>query len=118
MNRRQEGDALVPQATQGDLQDAGGRRVEPLEVVDRDQDGPSLREQAKRVEKCQPDRVRIGRLLSRLGDEEGHLEGAPAGDGSAPATSSRTPVSSSERPVNASAASAWTARHVSTRSRR
>jgi len=50
-----------------------------LEVIDRNQDGCRLREQAERIEECKPDRMGIWRLVSRLGDEEGHLESAAAG---------------------------------------
>ena len=70
----EEADRLVPQAPQRDLQHACGGRVEPVQVVERDQHGAALGERAQHVEEREPDRARVRGLRSRLGEEEGDLE--------------------------------------------
>ena len=73
-HRRKDADPLAPQAPQRDLKRAGGRRVEPLQVVDGNQQRAPLLELAQRVEDRKPDRVRLRRIVLRLGQEQRNLE--------------------------------------------
>ena len=70
----EKADGLVAQAPQGDLQHACGGRVEPLQVVERDQHGAALGERSQHVEEREPDRARVRGLRARLGEQEGDLE--------------------------------------------
>ena len=48
-----------------------------MQVVERDDHRAALGKRPQDVEQREPDRVRVGRLLSRLGEQERHLERAP-----------------------------------------
>ena len=72
----QEADRLRAEPTGGKADDLQGRRVEPLEIVDRDEHLPVVRERAKRAEERRGYPARV-RLLTGRGDEEGNLECAP-----------------------------------------
>ena len=74
--RREDGDRLVAEASESDLEHCGRRRVEPLDVVERNEHGVLLRQHADRVEESQADEARVGRRVARLHEEERDLEGA------------------------------------------
>ncbi len=76
-HRREQADALVTQAPERDLQHAGRRRVEPLEVVEREDDRLPLGEHAEDVEHGQSDGSRVRSNLPGLCQEERDLERAP-----------------------------------------
>ena len=67
----------LAQAPERDLEHAGGGRVEPLDVVEGDEDRAALGESTQDVEHGQPDRVRIGSHLARLGEQQRDLERPP-----------------------------------------
>jgi hypothetical protein len=75
----QHTDRLVAQAAKGNLEHACRGRVEPLHVVERDEDGPVLSEHPLDVENGEPDRVRIRRVIARLHEPERNLERPPTG---------------------------------------
>ena len=77
-HRREHADPLAPQAPQRDLKRGGGRAVEPLQVVDGNQHRAPLLELAQRVEDRKPDRVRLRRIVLRLGQEQRDLQRTPA----------------------------------------
>ena len=77
-HRREHADSLAPQAPQRDLKRGGGRGVEPLQVVDGNQQRAPLLELAQRVEDREPDRVRLRRIVLRLGQEQRDLERSAA----------------------------------------
>jgi hypothetical protein len=70
-------DRLVPQAAKGNLEHARRRRVEPLDVVERDHDRASLGKRPQDGEQREPDRVRIGSLLFWLDQQERDFERTP-----------------------------------------
>ena len=74
---REHTDRLIPYAAKGNLEHACRGRVEPLDVVERDEHRASLGKRPQDVEQREPDRVRMGSLLSRLGEQERHFERAP-----------------------------------------
>ena len=55
-------DGLVGESSERELEDAGGRSVEPLEVVDREHERVPARERSNRCEEGERDRVLIGRV--------------------------------------------------------
>ena len=71
---RQEADGLVVQPSQGDLQHPGRRRVEPLQIVERDQHGALLGKRSQHVQERKADRTRVRGLRARIGEQEGDLE--------------------------------------------
>ena len=75
-NGRQEADGLIAQPSKGDLQHPGRRRVDPLQIVERDQHGPALGKRSQHVEKREADRAMVRRLNSRLGQQKRDLERA------------------------------------------
>ena len=76
-HRREQADTLVTQAAERDLQHTGRRRVEPLEVVEREDDRLPLGEHLEDVEQGQPDGSRVRSNLPGLGQQERDLERAP-----------------------------------------
>ena len=74
--RHQRGDRLVAQAAEGDLEHGRRGRVEPLDIVERDDHRTVLCERAQDVEQSDSDQARIRRSLAGLGEQECHLERA------------------------------------------
>jgi hypothetical protein len=63
---------LIVQPTEGECDGVPGRRVEPLSVVDGEDDWPLTRKQAHGAEKCRPDRVPVdGDIRLALEKERG-----------------------------------------------
>jgi hypothetical protein len=58
--REQGADGLVPQASRRIGERARRGRIEPLDVVDRENHGNASCETADRAEQCHPDRTRVG----------------------------------------------------------
>lgn len=80
-HRRQEADTLVAQATEGESEYIRRGCVEPLQIVDRDQNGPRGGEPAEDVQKPGAECPRIRGLGVRLLEQQGHLERASARGG-------------------------------------
>jgi hypothetical protein len=74
---REEADPLVAQPPKRELEHASRGRVEPLGVVDGDEDGPMLGERAEHVEKRERDRALIRSFRARLPDEQSAFERTP-----------------------------------------
>ena len=55
------------------------RGIEPLKIVDRDENGPVVGEQLQRAPSRDPECARIHRICGRLFEEKRHLERAPPG---------------------------------------
>ena len=72
----QEADGLALEAAHGEVECVGGRRIEPLDVVDRDQQRLTGSQGAQRVQEAERDRVGLGRRARRLGPQKGHLQRA------------------------------------------
>ena len=64
--REQEEDRLLVQAARGEQQQPEGRRIEPLEVVDRDDDGALRGELPQRGQERDRERTQVGLLLALL----------------------------------------------------
>ncbi len=92
--REQEGDALLAQAAQRELEDEGGGPVEPLEVVDRDGDGLGPREHPERSGEAERDGPLIRGRAIRLLEEERHARAPWPAAAEAPAA---RPASASPR---------------------
>ncbi len=75
---RQQTDLLLPESMHGDVDDRRRRRVEPLHVVESDEDRAGFRQRLQRVEQGEPDQERFGRRLARLLELQRHLERAAA----------------------------------------
>ena len=69
---------LLREPPERHLKHAGRGRVEPLEVVEGDEDAAALGHRRQHVEDCKPDRVRVERLVAGLDEPERDLERAPA----------------------------------------
>ena len=78
LRRREQPERLVAKPPQSDLERAGRGRVEPLDVVERDEHRAALGQRAQHVQDGEPDRVRIGRRLARLREQQRDLERPPA----------------------------------------
>ena len=76
---------LVAEASKRDLEHGGRRRVEPLDIVERDKHGTRARSGPEGVEQREPDRAGIRSALARLGEEQRDLQRA------APQRSQRVP---------------------------
>ena len=76
--RREQPERLVAQPPERDLEHAGRGRVEPLDVVERDEARAAVGQGAQHVEHGEPDRVRVGRRLARLREQKRDLERPPA----------------------------------------
>ena len=117
--RRQQTDALVAQTAESDLEHAGRGRVEPLDVVERDEDRALLRQRrgarraARARSRADPERASPGSTRSSATSSARRRSGASDG-----ATSSNTGASRSESPAKESDASASTPRQIRTRSKR
>ena len=72
----QEADGLALEPAHGEVECVGGRRIEPLDVVDRDQQRLTGGQGAQRVQEAERDRVGLGRRARRLGPQKGHLQRA------------------------------------------
>ena len=68
----QEADGLALEAAHDEVECVGGRRIEPLDVVDRDQQRLTGSQGAQRVQEAKRDRVGLGRRALRLGPQKGH----------------------------------------------
>jgi hypothetical protein len=77
-SRGQQANGLVTETSQRDLQHACGRRIQPLEVVDRDYDGLPCRQLVQRLEHGQADNEGIRRHFTWLLQQQRHLERLPA----------------------------------------
>ena len=75
--RDENADGLAAKAAERELEHGGGRRVEPLRVVDRDEHGARRREQAERAEDGKADPVLVGRSAVRVLEQERDLERVP-----------------------------------------
>ena len=72
--REQEADRRAVEPPRGEAQGLGGRRVEPLQVVDRDQDRTGGRQRPQTVEHAQRDRPRLRGVGRRLAAQQRDLE--------------------------------------------
>src|SRR5581483_238913 len=70
-------DRLRAEPPQRELERSRRGGVEPLGVVERDEERAPLGHDAKHVEHREPDRMAVWRSIPRLGDQEGDLERAP-----------------------------------------
>ena len=75
----QEHDRLVSETPERDLERARRRWVEPLDIVEGDEDRRLLGQGTKNVQHRKPDCVRIGRRLAGLHEQQRHLERPPPG---------------------------------------
>ena len=73
--RQQKPDLLRAQATERELQHEGGRTVEPLEIVDRDEHGLGLGEDSQRPQDGNRYSPLVRGLPFGFGDQERHGEG-------------------------------------------
>ena len=69
-----EDDGAVVQAPRGEGERVAGGGVQPLEVVDGDQQRAVRRERAQRVPEAERDRAAVGRLTVRFHAQERHLQ--------------------------------------------
>ena len=98
--RQQEADRARVEPPQGERERARRGRVEPLNVVDGDQDRCAFAQELQRVAHCDRERAAIDRIARRLLSEQRHLERAPPRRRAAQAaTSSTTPSSRSASPT-------------------
>ena len=74
--REEEDDGLFAQAAERELDDEGGRAVEPLDVVHCDDDRSFARERPDRAEEREGDRAVIRRRPGRVVEQERNLERA------------------------------------------
>ena len=72
----QHPDPCRARAAQREGEHLGRPGVDPLRVVQGDEQPAALRELAERPEQAEPDRVRSSRLVARVGAQQGHLERA------------------------------------------
>ncbi len=72
-------DARATQTPERDPQDARRRGVEPLEVVDRDEEVGIGRQEREHVEHRQPDRFGLGRRGARILEQQRHAQGPQPG---------------------------------------
>ena len=76
--RHEDADRLLAQSAHRHLNHRHRRRVQPLNIIERQEHRPRLAERAQNVHERQPDRMRIRRLAVRLREQESHLECPPA----------------------------------------
>lgn len=73
---QQEADCVVLQPAGGERKHVGGTRIQPLSVVDRNQQRPSGCHRAQRVQESECDRTRLWRFAVRLRPYQRHLQSA------------------------------------------
>ena len=79
-DRHEHADPFVGDAPQDERQDTGRGPVDPLEIVDRDDQGRIGREARKGVGGGERDRPRIDRATGCIGSEQRRIEGLAEGD--------------------------------------
>jgi hypothetical protein len=74
---REQRERLTGGTSNDEREDARSRAIEPLQIVDGDQDGGSERDSTEGAEGGEADRAGIGRSPNRVLPEERHLERVP-----------------------------------------
>ena len=110
----QDGHGVRVQPPQGERQRVRRRRVEPLDVVDRNERGPTLAQQLQRIANRHRDRAARDGVVHRLTSEQRDLERAPAWGGRSGSTSSTIGSRRSPRPAYVSPRSGSEGRDDST----
>ena len=64
-DRGKEGDGIRAQPPRDKREHLGAGPIEPLRVVDNDEDRARLRHICQKIQRCQRDQVRVGALLVR-----------------------------------------------------
>ena len=77
--REQKGHALVLEPPARERQHLGGRSVDPLDVVDRDDEAAAPGQRAQPVQEAERDRMGIGRSAAGLLAKQGDLQGTELG---------------------------------------
>ena len=106
LERRRSTGALGEQEADGgrlepwrrELQHFERRRVEPLHVVDRDQERPAIGQRAQDVEKTERDRPQLGWPTGRLGAQDRDLERSPLRSVQVPELRAVDPVEKIDEP--------------------
>ena len=115
---RPDDEHVVAETPQREAERGLGRRVEPLQVVDRDDQAVLRGKQLQRAPDRDAEGHRVDGPAPRLLQEQRHLERAAAGRRQAGSTSSRASSNRSPRPACPSVRSDSTGRAVRTRSPR
>jgi hypothetical protein len=76
----EECDRFALEPAGGEGKRVGGRRIEPLDVVDCDQQRPAGCQRAERVQEADRDRVHLRRRIRRLGPQQRRFERAQLGN--------------------------------------
>ena len=111
----QEDDRLVPEPASGEGERGGGGRIEPLDVVDGDEERPASGQRSQRVEQTDGDRLRLGRLARGSARRSATSSARRCGAGSPSASSVSTSSRRSTSAPNENCASASVGRAESTR---
>jgi hypothetical protein len=77
--RGEDGNRLVTQPAEGELERARRWGVDPLEVVERNDHGSRRSERSQSAEHRDPDGVSVRGVSIRLGEKERDLQRAPLG---------------------------------------
>ena len=77
----EQADTLVPKPPECDLEHAGRRGIEPLDIVQRDHHRSAVGQRPQRVEHGQPDRMCVWALVARLREQQRDSERPPARGG-------------------------------------
>ena len=73
----QDADVFLPEPPESEGQSARGRRIEPLDVIDRDDDWLAIAQQVQDVPDCDSECPVVDRIIVRFFDEQRDLECVP-----------------------------------------